>query len=172
MNPDVEEAPVAADDSLVSLLGQMHDLREPPAVSMWPATPIWGVIGIILLALLLLLAWRWVRYRKANAYRREALALLQGIEPGLARGDRRALAELDQLLRRTALAAFPRREVAALTGAEWAEYLDRTATPGPEGGFRMLNGLLASAPYARQVPEFDGARLMRLARHWIRHHHA
>ncbi|MGA0617481.1 DUF4381 domain-containing protein [Paracoccus sp. KR1-242] len=172
MNPDDAAAPAAKADDLVSLISQLHELREPAAVSMWPATPIWWVLAAAVTLLLLFVAWRWRQRRRANAYRRAALAALRAIEPALARGDVPALAQLDLLLRRTALAAFPRKDVAALTGPAWADYLDHTDPELPHGGFRELSPSLADTPYMRQPGDVQGARLAELARHWIRHHHA
>lgn len=164
MNP--ETAPT--DDSLVSLLDQLHGLREPPPVSMLPATPAWAVLAVVLLCGLALLLRLWLRHRRAGAYRRAALAELAGLEPGLAAGGAAALARLDALLRRTALAAFPRAEVAALTGPDWAAFLTRTG--GPEVAAHVPS--LAAATFAPRAPDVDGPALARAARHWIRHHHA
>jgi len=169
MNPETQADP---GESLVSLIAQLHDMREPPAVSMWPATDAWWVLAAILGLLVAFGLWRWTQHRRANAYRREALARLRDLEPALLGGDAAALAGLDQILRRTALAAFPRAEVAALTGTDWADYLDHSAKGLPPPGFGGISGALAEAPYAARPPAFDGAGAARLARHWIRHHHA
>jgi Ca-activated chloride channel family protein len=79
--------------------------------------------------------------------------------------------QLSLLVRRTALAAFPRKQVAPLTGAAWLAFLDRTsdASEFSQGAGRWL----ASAPYARAAPD-DGERsaLIGLTRRWIRGHHA
>ncbi|WP_052362427.1 DUF4381 domain-containing protein [Falsirhodobacter sp. alg1] len=170
MNP--EDAPPASEESLVSLLSQLHGLREPDAVSMTPETPAWFVLGGIILLALALLFWRWTRHRRANAYRREALALLARIAPDLTRGNPAALPELDRLLRRTALAVYPRAEVASLTGADWARYLDERADTPLENGFTACAPALTDAPYRAGGVTFDGARLRDLAHHWITHHHA
>jgi len=169
MNPETKADP---GESLVSLIAQLHDLREPQAVSMWPETDAWWVLAVILTLLVAFGIWRWLRHRRANAYRREALARLRDLEPELSKGDPAALARLDQILRRTALAAFPRGEVAALTGTDWADYLDRSAKGLPPPGFGGISGALAEAAYKARPPAFDGAEVARLARYWIRHHHA
>lgn len=172
MNPETAPEPGSGGESLVSLLNQLHDLREPPPVSMWPSTHAWWVLGAVLLLLLAVAIWRWLRHRRANAYRREALQRLGELEPALVRGEAGALAGLDELLRRTALAAFPRADVAALAGTEWAAYLDRGLKGHPGAGFQDIAPSLANAPYVRRTPTFDGAGLAKLARRWIRHHHA
>lgn len=151
-------------DNLVDLLGQLRGLTAPPPVSMFPATWAWAIAALVLAALLALAAVAWLRHRRGTAYRRAALAELRALEPALTAGDAGALARLATLLRRTALAAYPRRDVAALTGAEWLAFLARTGADfGPAGP------ALAAAPY-RAPPPFDGAALAEAARRWIRTH--
>jgi len=133
----------------------MHDLLLPPPVSLWPATPAWAVLGALLLALLLWLAWRGWRAWRHNAYRREALHALQAAQ---------APAEIAAILKRTALAAWPRAAVAALSGADWAAFLGRTAPRAhlTEDAARSLSDLA----YAPAMPE--GTK--EAARLWIRRH--
>lgn len=95
-------------ESLVSLLDQLHDIAEPPPVSMMPATWGWAILAACLLVLLAAGVWAWFRHRRRTAYRRAALAELDELAPALVgSNDTSALAVLDRLLRRTALVAFP-----------------------------------------------------------------
>lgn len=159
----MEPAPA---DSLVDLLGQLHDIATPPPVSLTPQTWAWAVAVGLVAAALALAARAVLRRRRASAYRRAALAELDALAPALAAGDPAALAGLETLLRRTALAAFPRAEVATLTGEAWAGFLARTG-----GDFGPLGPALAAAPY-RAPRDVDGAAAAAAARDWIRRHHA
>jgi hypothetical protein len=153
-------------DNLVDLLAQLGDIETPPPVSMLPATSAWAVVAALVLALLGLGLWAWLRHRRATAYRRAALAELHDLAPALVADDPAALARLATLLRRTALVAFPRAEVATLAGPDWLAFLARTGADfGPAGP------ALAAAPYTRP-PAFDGKAALAAARRWIRHHHA
>lgn len=154
-----------ADDSLVGLLDQLGPYAEPPPVSMWPATPAWWVAGLVVLVALGVLLRLWLCHREATAYRREALADLKPLAEGLRSNSAQALAGLDLILRRTALTAFARPEVAGLRGEAWIGFLDRTG-----GAFAAHAPAMLAAPYARAVPAFDGAAVLAAARHWIRHH--
>ena len=152
-------------ENLVDLIGQLDDFAEPPPVSLFPATWPWAALAALLMALLATGLRAFLRHRRATAYRRAALAELRTLAPAIAAARPDARARLQALLRRTALAAFPRPEVATLTGAAWAAFLDETG-----GRFGPLGPALAEAPY-RPVA-LDGPAALAAARHWIRHPHA
>jgi Ca-activated chloride channel family protein len=144
------------------------DIPLPPEVGLWPQTWPARIAIVALLAAVAVTVWRFARHRYVNRYRREALGELTRIE----RADTAELpVQLALLLRRTALAAFPREQVAPLAGSAWLAFLDRTG-----GGTEFSRGTgrwLASAPYARVAP--SGAQqsaLIALVRRWIRKHHA
>ena len=143
-------------------LSRLHDVIEPEALSLWPPAPIWWVlVGVVLAWVLLAIVWGWRLYR-GQAYRRAALAELASIQP-------HALELLPALLKRTALAGFPREQVASLSGKDWLSFLDRTS-----GTTAFTNGagrLLLSLTYESKQPDpTEAARLIEVARGWIRRH--
>lgn len=145
--------------NLIDLLERLQPIPEPAPVSWLPQTAGWAVIGVLLAAAALWLAWRWRRHRRINAYRRAALAAIAG-----AKGDPAALAAI---LRRTALAAYPRVDVAGLYGDAWLAFLDQAY-----GGSGFSSGPgrgIAAAPYA---PHTDAPDLAALAAQWVRQHRA
>jgi hypothetical protein len=163
---DAQPAPT---DPLAGLI----DIPLPPPVSLWPQTWTSRIAIVLLLVATVAALWRLVHIWRANRYRREALFELGGIgqrfDAGGARGE--GLAELSMLVRRTALAAFPRESVAPLTGQAWLAFLDRSY--GGQGFSQGAGRLLASAPYQRAVPDQEQFRaLATLVRQWIRGHHA
>ena len=144
--------------TLIDLLDQLAEPQEPVPVSMVPQTAGWVVLAVCLVLLILWLAVRAMRRRRANAYRREALALLT--EAG---DDPTAIA---MILKRTALVAYPRARVAGLSGDAWVAFLDHTggtATFGSGPG-----AALAVAPYSETDRDVPG--LGAVAARWVRRH--
>lgn len=125
-------------------------------------------IAIVLTTVIGWLCW-FIHDRWANRYRREALAELDRLTR-TSPPPRQLSVNLALLVRRTALAAFPREQVAALTGAAWLSFLD-----GTYGGTGFSNGPgrdLETAAY-RPSPSSDNlSPLIDLVRRWIEVHHA
>jgi hypothetical protein len=141
----------------------IRDIHAPAPPSIWPPAPGWWILaGVGLVLLGLGLWWLYRRYRLAQR-RRRILDQLAGL-PSRATGALLA-AEVSALLKRVALARYPRTEVASLTGTPWLELLDRTG-----GGGRFARGpgrVLAEGPYA-PAPDIDTDALLALAGDWIR----
>jgi Ca-activated chloride channel family protein len=142
---------------LVGLLDLLEPVPEPDPISLWPQTAGWIWLGLAIAAGLLLLIHQLRRRRRRDAYRREALTALEA-----AGGDPVAIAAI---LRRTALAAYPRRDVASLHGPDWLAFLDQTYD-----GSGFANGpgrFVVIAPYVTvDVPAALGA----VVKDWIRTH--
>ena len=151
-------------------LPQLLDLLQPLSladpVSWLPRTPGWWVVAVWLLAVGLVGGWRQHQHTRRNRYRRAALDKLTQLESRAA-DDAGIGREIGELLKRTAIAAYPRSEVAKLSGAEWAAFLRRTTNPDT-----LIDGAadrLARAPY-REDPAVH--ELLDPARRWIKAHRA
>lgn len=161
------------DAAATEALKGLQEIPLPPPVSYRPATVGWAVVGVLLLAIAAYAAWRAWRRWQANAYRRAALRELADLETrlGAAATHAGAAAELPALVKRTALACFPRERVAPTTEDEWLAFLDRTCPPG---GFVTGAGrLLPKIAYAADQPADGELRdLTALVRRWIERHDA
>ena len=149
------------------------DIPLPQPVSLLPQTWPSRIAIALLLAAAIAAVWRIVHHRHVNRYRREALAELGRIEQAVDadKAPAELVTRLAVLVRRTALAAFPRERIAPLAGPAWLSFLDSTydGSEFSEGPGRLL----ASAPYQRIAP--DGGEVRSLAavvRRWIGGHHA
>jgi hypothetical protein len=165
-------APVVTPEARAAL-GHLADVVVPPPVSWTPQTIGWWVLaGVLLLVLLWILvasARRW----HANRYRRAALAELRALDARLRQraGDTALIVDaLPELLKRTALAAWPREKVASLSGAAWVDFLSAHAGRARSDVDR-LRTLLDDAEYR---PVASGAapphELVAACRRWIEEH--
>ncbi|WP_296698201.1 DUF4381 domain-containing protein [Thiocapsa sp. UBA6158] len=153
-------------------LAQLRDWHLPDPIQWWPPAPGWWISAAVLLVVLLWLAGvRWRGHRRRGAAARSALRELAALrETVQADGDTRAfIAALSRLLRRFALARFPREQVAGLTGEAWLAFLDAT---GGGDGFRhgpgrALADLVYGGSRAGDPPPNPDA-LAALAETWIR----
>jgi hypothetical protein len=137
------------DDDQYSL-DKLRDIVIPEPPPLWPLAPgMWVLLGLVFLTLLLI-TWQWRAARKRNAYRKAGLALLNNA---------RSARDISVLVKRVALAAFPRESVASLYGDEWAAFLNKTC---PRGDFSALSTIDPD-----DVPD---STVISLAATWIRHH--
>ena len=155
-------------------LENLFDLVVPPPVPWWPPAPGWFVVGGMVLVLGFWGAWRaWGRWRAA-AYRRAALAEWRQLKAQAADSGHSeiALRHLPELVKRVALAAFPREAVASLSGETWLRFLDRTGhTDAFTRGRGQLLPALAYDP--RLVAQLDASTtddLFRIVYRWICDH--
>lgn len=151
-------------------LDNLRDIVLPPPIPWLPPAVGWRLIVAALATTALVALWRAFRRWRSNAYRREALRALGEIEARLRAGEPAAIAavEISVLLKRAALAAFPRETSADLTGDRWAAFLDRTggARDFTEGPGSVLWPLAYGA--ARDSADLTGA--LKAARRWLDRH--
>lgn len=155
-------------------LAGLHDVVAPVPVSWAPQTVGWAVLAAALVVLLAWLGWRAWQWARANRYRKEALAEIDRIAEAL-RGDPAgglaALGAVNEILKRTALTAWPRRSVASLAGEGWLAFLDATAD-GQD--FRSGPGRVLAdqvyAPSGLPAAEDERRAFFATVRRWIRHH--
>ena len=148
-------------------LADLRDIHLPDPVSWWPPAPGWWLVAALALVLAAAGVW-WARraWARRRRWRRVSAALDAMLADYRRTGDGAALAAgISVLLKRVALAGWPRQEVAGLAGPAWLAFLDRT---GGGGGFAGGAGrVLADAAYGAPAP-VDGEALAALARRWIR----
>jgi Domain of unknown function (DUF4381) len=95
-------------------LDKLHDFYQPPPPAWTPQTAGWYALFVIAGLLVIWAAVHLIRKWFANRYRREALRELVLLQPS----------EFSALLKRTALAAWPREAAASLSGEAWLRFLD------------------------------------------------
>ena len=174
------EATAALDPATRAALEKLADIAVPAPVPWTPQTWGWAALGLVVTALAVWVIIRWRRRCAANRYRVEALAELARLEARLADEAARAeaLAAMPVLLKRVALAAWPRPEVAGLSGAAWVAFLGTHAAGADlpvaiarlldDGEYRRRGD---SGAVAAGAATLDEARTVaRAVRGWIEGH--
>lgn len=138
-------------------LDNLRDIVTPPPVPWWPPAPGWWFLLAMLTVALVIALFRGLRKWRANAYRRAALRAIQAASN---------LAEVAELLKRAALAAYPRNEVAPLSGVAWTDWLGKTT--GRQVPGNVVQALTRDVFARPDTPVDPGIR--DFAADWIRRH--
>ena len=149
-------------------LDNLRDIVLPAPVPWLPPAVGWRLVFAAVAAALLVGSWRAFLRWRANAYRREALRELRRLETSSGGAPAKTAADLSALMKRAALAAYPRDTVADLTGPQWLAFLDSTAgTTHFTGGPAKVMCALACGD-ARGPANLES--LFAAARRWLRKH--
>lgn len=152
------------------ILQNLEPIIAPEPVAFWPLQPGWYVVIAILLALLGYGIYRYIQYKKKNAYRKRALQELNNIREQTFKKE--LIVQVNELLKVTALYGYPRNEVAGLTGLKWLNFLEATET---KSKFSQSPGtLLAQASYMSlnklEVSDEEWQNLVLMSKQWIKSH--
>lgn len=157
------------------LLAQLAPDRAPPPLGWWPLAPGWWGLLVLLLLTLALTTWLRKRSRRpARRWQRMALrewAQLQVASRQPGSDDAHLAREVQQLLRRYAIARHGREAVAGLSGKAWLDFVvrhgghDWTGESG-QALLRCAYGGSATAPKAA-VSAADRERWLSGARGFI-----
>lgn len=133
-------------------LQDLRDIVTPEPPPLWPFAPGLWIAIVVMTLTTALLVWTYREHRRRNAYRRAGLTLLEDAKTGR---------DVSVVLKRVALATYPRDEVASLLGDDWLQFLTASC---PRHDISPLADLPADAQASPQS--------VALARTWISHHQA
>ena len=166
-----------------SKLTGIQEITLPEPISYVPHTIGWKILLVVIVIAALVFGYNRYRHWQANRYRTFALQRLAEIEQAVQVPETRlrsgamplglSLADLPVLVKQTALQAFPRDEIAQLSGERWLEFLDRSCdTQEFTQGVGQLLPQLAyqSASALANLPEQRISNLIDLIRQWIKNH--
>lgn len=143
------------------LLTEIVEPSAPAAISWLPQSTGWLCVFALLCLYLAYRVYLKIKQYQANAYRRAALAELASLEK---------LEVLPVLIRRAALYAYPRADVASLIGRDWEKWLDQRCAGSHFS--TQFAGLLSSLAYMpssalqdKQIEQFKAQ-----VAHWLKHH--
>jgi hypothetical protein len=163
MNPDLTS------------LDRLHDIITPPPASWWPPAPGWYLVIGLAAWLAGVAAVRGLRSWRRNCYRREAISQMRRLQSSNTRDKGNLLRETATILKRAALSAWPRKDVASLTGPAWWAWWRWLDQAGNVTVFSSgLGELLERAAYdQRSAADLDDRQLNHVftaVRNWLSHH--
>ncbi len=146
------------------LLQQLRDIHYPTPVPFWPLAPGWYVLSALVLITLGVISYFFYysfvkhRLKRIVLQRIQELELQDEVKINIA-------AELSVLLKRAALASYPRSLVAGLFGEDWLQFLDKTAatTQFTQGSGRLLI-VYPYKPEHEHIP----SDLFHLIKEWVK----
>ncbi len=151
---------------MASDLAQLHDIHMPAPIGWWPLAPGWYLLAASL-ALVCFLMGFWLRRSYLNSRaKREALRALAVYQRQYQQDKNCQLtsAAMSELLKRVALAYYPRTRVAGLQGEPWIMFLS-TTVKGVD--FSSVRTLLLEGPY-RPSRSHNLQPLFLIAHKWIK----
>jgi len=139
-------------------LENLRDIAQPPPVSWWPPALGWWVVLAFILVVAAFAVWQGWRRWQARAYRRAAVRELESAQ---------SIAEIAALLKRTALAVYPRSEIASLSGQAWCQWLQQTGgQPVPN----TVAKVFSEGIFAESAQENVQEEVTAFVRAWIQNH--
>ncbi|WP_426417437.1 DUF4381 domain-containing protein [Aestuariirhabdus sp. LZHN29] len=153
------------------LLEQLAPLATPePINGLWPLAPGWYLLGALLLATLFI-GYPLLKKRKKRvaerAYRKQALKEINRLWLQYQKNQNPLtfVEQSNQLLKRTAMQAYPNDLIAPMNGPQWWQFLHSCY---PSGQYREAEQVESF----RYQPDFahDPAPLYEYCKQWITHH--
>jgi len=156
-------------------LQNLNDIVLPPPASWWPLATGWYFLFAFSLIVIAWVGFRLIRRWIDNRYRRSALRELQLLAMDVQNTGRRdaSLRQLPALIKRTALSAYPRIQVASLSGHDWYDFLNSQLTQPvfTEPTTRLLDSIAYST--GRLSTDSESVdNLLESIKHWLKHHQA
>mgnify|MGYP002634765001 CR=1 FL=1 len=130
-------------------LENLRDIHLPDPISAWPPAPGWWILAILVLSLISFIIWKLWKRHQQQQLSRLSLAAVTKLEQDYAKHQdpQRLLRQYSSLLRRVALARFPRQQVASLTGSSWLDFLNNSTSSNLFTA--QLGQLLLQGPYQK-----------------------
>lgn len=126
------------------VLSSLHEIIAPTGINWMPQTLGWQIVLLLVFCFLLYRLYLHIDRYISNAYRRAAIVELNACAESSEDYER-----VSKILRRTALYAFDRKQVASLIGADWESWLDKQCKGSDfSGEFKGLLSQLAYAPHS------------------------
>lgn len=159
-----------AEQEMQTLMAQIADIDRPPEIGMWPLAPGWWVLLVLVSVGTVVGGIALFKTIKRRAYRRSALRLLKRLGDGSQLSRSGLARQLNELLKRTALAApfYRHLYIGSAHGGPWRDFLCATSPEFPNKA-QAIDAIL-QAVY-RPKAQLDAGVSIAFCEFWIRQHH-
>ncbi len=147
-------------------LENLKDIHLPAPIEAWPPAYGWWILLVLVLLIIALIIKVYLKARKLRAVKRQAIQQLSKVDISASN----APAELNQLLKRTAMFYFPTRAVEKMYGQSWQQFLSsclstKHASQVNESLAAMQAGLYQQQP----VTESEARQYLQACEIWLKH---
>jgi len=153
-------------------LAQLRDIHIPEAAGLWPPAPGWWILAFLIIAGLTFYIVKRIQDARNNRYRADAVKALDSAWQQLSvdSNTHEYLLTLTQILKRTALTAYPSIRISRFHGRAWLAFLDDTLA---DKTFYFLQGpgqSLIELPYQETINDADLKPIHDLGKRWCLDH--
>lgn len=108
-------------------LAELRNLHLPNSIETWPWAPGWYFLIMFLVIGISLAIYFYIKHKRNNLYKRQALTTLQNIKEHYAaeHNVQHSAQAISALLKQIALVHFPREKISLLSGHAWLDFLDK-----------------------------------------------
>jgi len=143
------------------------DILEPDPLPFTFETIGWKIVGAVLLIVVIVLFYKWLKLYQKNKYRREAIQKLKLIEMQNAESQHK-MNQLNIILKQVAIITFGREQVAQLYGNDWFLFLD---SKNKKSEFTKYSENFSDAIYSdKDVDETTFKSICKITKTWINEH--
>ncbi len=154
------------------LIHGINEIILPADISWWPSTIGWKIVALLIF---IFASYRLFKFSLSwwkNRYRREAIRQINEQQQVPDSGLLTVVKQLPFYLKTTALQAYPRDQVAQLSGTPWIDFLNMKI--GSEHFNKQVSDQLLTISYRPQeqwqLTEEQCLNLINLTKLWIKRH--
>ncbi|MDX1705032.1 DUF4381 domain-containing protein [Pseudidiomarina sp.] len=149
-----------------SALHELNDIITPPPADWWPLAPGWYLVAALAITVLVVTILLVIRRQRRRRVRNAALQHLRQQPPT-------SIPAVTLLLKQALLGYFPANRVAAISGADWWEFLVRQLPPRRRVTATTLLQQVKQQNFKNptsDTPEYHAAvaSYRQFARYWLR----
>ncbi len=153
------------------LIHGIDEIILPADISWWPSTIGWKIVALLIFIFVAYRLFKFSQFWWKNRYRREAIRQINEQQASV-NNLSNIVEKLPFYLKATALQAYPRDQVAQLSGSAWIDFLNlKTGTEhfGPKESSQLLI-LSYQAKEQWQLTDEQSLTLINLTKSWIKNH--